>query len=612
MSQHLQHRLISTIALAAFVLASGAVMTGCKGGALNAQSVDGDEDTIIDDGDTGPIDGGGQTEPPVEEPPPIQPPDGPLAGRSPMRLLTRYEYDNTTSDLLGFATAQSIEFPSENLAEGFENNAWTHNVNPLLLRAYIEAAENLSARVVETPPSALAPCVGASVDTAACMDGLEAFQTRAFRRPLFEDELAITHDLYAATLEASGGEEALRAAVESILQAPQYLYRIELYEESDEQLPPQDGEMTAEDFELVGPYEMASRLSYFLWATTPDQELLDAAAAGDLNTPAKIEEQVTRMLDDPRAQGMVRQFHRQWLGLDGLDSIVKASARFPKWENPMREDMRVSVNAFIDYAYWEEGTLDAFLTSPVVFMTPTLATLYDQPVPADAGGVWKVTYPDEQRAGILTQPGLLGLLAYPDQGSPILRAVFIRERLLCQHLPPPPSDIQIQAPDPKPDATTREVFAELTKEKECAGCHMMINPLGFGFEGYDAVGRWRTVENGKPVDTSGELVSSPDSSINGPFAGAPELATKLAGSKTVEKCLTKKWFTFALGRPADDSDKASLERIQDQCHDSGQRFETLLKAIALSDSFRYRMKKSVAQAQFGDTSQQAQPTDGGQ
>ena len=536
--------------------------------------------------------------------PTVEIPAGPMAGRSPMRLLTRYEYDNTLSELFGRHFHQTSTFPSENLAAGFENNAWAHNVNPPLVRQYMEAAERVGALLWANPGQDLSSC-GTSGESAACLTQIEALLPRAYRRPVSQDETAIVRTAFARGQQRGGAQEAFASGIEAIVQAPQFLYRLELYEASPSDRAPADGGMTREEFELVGPYEMASRLSYFLWASMPDQALLDAASRGELSTTAQLEAQLDRMLEDARAREMVTQFHRQWLHTEKLDATVKDQGYYPGWRAPMSEDWRISLEAFIEHAFWDQGTLEALLTSETVFLTPALAQLYDEPVPADHGGVWAVQMPADQRSGLLTQPGLMAMLAYPNQSSPIARALFVRHKLLCQTLPDPPSNIEIKPPDPDPSLTTRETFAIHTEDTMCAGCHTLIDPLGFGFEGYDAVGRWRATENGKPIDVSGDLVSSPDKTINGPFEGVVDLTTRLATSEAVASCLASQWFTFALGRPSDESDAPSLERIHERWGAEGRRFTSLLRAIVLSDSFRYRRRREhqIMPGSFKDTTQ---------
>lgn len=531
---------------------------------------------------------------PQDMEPSVMVPDGPMAGRTAMRLLTRYEYDNTVSDLLSVVSTEARLFPPENTADGFENNAWIHKVNPTTLRYYMEASERLAETSYGQPPEELVACVGDAPDTTACKQGFSNFLVRAFRRPVFDDEIKIIHDLYDKFLAEEDAEQAFRVSLQGVLQAPQFLYRVELYEPTSELVDPLDGEMTSEDFEPVGSYEMASRLSFFFWGTMPDVTLMELAEQGTLNTPEVLSSQVNRLLADARSRRMVYQFHRQWLGLDKLDNISKDKTIYPKWDNAIRADMRASLNAFVEHAYWEEGSLDALMRSNAVYLTPALAELYGGVEPANSGGFWRAEMPVDERRGLITQPALLSMLAYANQSSPIARAIFVREKLFCQHLPPPPSSEDITPPDPDPTTTTREIFAIHTEDPTCAGCHTLIDPLGFGMEDFDGLGRYRTMENGKPVDSSGELVNSPDVNVNKTFEGAVGLAELIADSEVIASCLAEHWFTFAMGRHSDQSDQASFEHIEDRFKESGYRFNVLFESIVLSDSFRFRKKKAVA------------------
>lgn len=527
---------------------------------------------------------------------------GPMLGLTPMRLLTRYEYDNTVRDLFGVEGAYARQaFTTENLTNGFENNAWAHNVSTTLLRNHLSAAEAIATIVVRDHRDRLLPCTPEAGAERACVEqGLQALLPRAFRRPVLDEEITPFLDQLDASLAVRDLDRSLELVVRAVLSSPQFLYRVELLSTpsgemgAGEEMP---AAMSDARFERLGDYELASRLSYFLWGTMPDAALFEAAARGELRTREQIAAQIDRMLADDHARAQVRQFHRQWLGLDKLDSVVKDLSFFPAYTPDVNQDWRASINAFIDHAYWEEGTFKAFMTSPALFMTPTLAPLYGVTVPEGVeGGIFRVDAP-AQRAGILTQPALLAILAYPNQGSPISRGVFVREHIMCEPLPPPPNNIQITPPDPDPNATTREIFNIHTDDPQCAGCHLRIDPLGLGFERFDGIGAFRTVENGAMVDASGHIYASPSDEINVPFDGAQQLAEIFADSAHIKACMVSSWFQFAMGRPSDDSDAASLSEIQATFEASGGRFDALLKAIALSPAFRYRLQPDVAEAE---------------
>lgn len=535
------------------------------------------------------------TPPEVEErPQPVNCDDGaPMVNPSPGRLLTRVEYDNTVRDLLGIETTVAVEsFPPENRVGAFENNARAHVVNPLLLQQYMEASEGLADAAVAERLTELLPCSLEEEGEAACGAAfVEVFVRRAFRRPATDEELNIFLGLFETIHESKGFDEAVSLVIQATLQSPQFLYRLEL---SGEWREPEEGEAV-----LVDSYAMASRLSYFLWSSMPDDALLDVAAQGGLSTPEDIESQARRLLMDPRASASIRNFHRQWLGLDNLESLVKDAEVYPGYEGTMPEDWRVSVDAFIDHVFWdlEKPTVEALLTDPTMYLTPELAALYGIDM-GDVGpaALVEVKADPTQRAGLLTQPGVMAKLANPDQASPIRRGVFVREHVLCQELPEPPANIEIMPPDPNPNATTRERFAAHTAEQQCADCHVLIDPLGFGFENYDGVGRWRSEENGLFVDSSGEVVGSGESLLDGPFDGAVELSYKLADSELVQDCIAEQWFTYANGRLPAGRDACALDDVQERFRAAGGDIREMMVAVVLSDAFRYRVGQGVGES----------------
>jgi len=505
--------------------------------------------------------------------------DGPSAGPAPARLLTSYEYANTVRDLLGYSGDIADRFPAENEVHGFENNVDAHAASRLHVRKFMKAAETVSETVVDDHLSDLLPCDPERAGEVACgKQFVHRFLTRAFRRPPTDREIEKFVSFFENARDEFGFADGIEMTIQVALQSPQFLYRIN-----------SGGQEAAEgETRRLDDHEIASRLSYLLWASTPDAALLDAAADGELHTREQIERQARRMLEDPRAKNAVYQFHRQWLHLDDLDSTAKDAETFPRFDPSMTDDWKASIRQFVTDAYFgTTSTVETLLTSPKVYLTDTLATFYDrEPKPGD--GLDAHTFEGERRAGLLTQPALMGILANANQGSPIRRGVWVRERLLCQKLPPPPADANITPPDPDPNATTRERFAQHTEDPQCAGCHKLIDPIGFGFENYDGVGRFRARENGHPIDASGKLDNVRESSITGEFDGATELADRLARSDQVRDCLASQWFIYAMGRIPNDSESCVLHRVQQQFADSGGDLQELLVAIATSEAFRYR------------------------
>jgi hypothetical protein len=504
--------------------------------------------------------------------------DGPSVGMTGLRLLTGYEYDNTVLDLLGDATRPSLAFPPENQTTAFENSWIDHRASKDLVRVYMDTAEDVAGRAVSERMASLLPCDPLAVGEVECGHAfVDELLPRAFRRPAEPDERAAFVALFDGAHAQHGFSEAVSVVVQAALQSPQFLYRLE---------PVPDDALPGDVLPVVG-YEMASRLSYFLTASMPDDELFAAAADGGLSTREEVEAQARRLVASEGGRRTVREFHRQWLDLTGLASVSKDPAMFEGLPTDVGAAWQASVEQFAEHVLFDgAGTLEELMSSELAFLPPELAALYaDGPVDPVTGAVTLAG----ERAGVLTQPGLMALLAYPDQSSPVARGVFVRERLLCQHLPPPPNDVMIEPPDPDPDATTRERFAEHTSNPACAGCHMLIDPLGFGFEHYDAIGRWRTEENGLPVDASGTLANIGDTEQVGPYDGAVELADKLLASTDFQACVAHQWTTFALGREPNEADECAMEGIRQSLTDTGGDIRELLVAIATSDAFRFRV-----------------------
>jgi len=234
--------------------------------------------------------------------------------------------------------------------------------------------------------------------------------------------------------------------------------------------------------------------------------------------------------------------------------------------------------------FWEDGRLETLLTAPYSYLNQDLAHYYG--VSGPSGTAYeRAEFPANQRAGILTQGALLSALAKPNQTAPVLRGKFVREMLLCQQLSPPPPNIVITPPDVRPDATTRQRFTQHSKDPNCAVRHQLMDPLGFGFENYDAVGQFRATDQGFPVDASGQLINT---DVDGKFTGAVELAQKLATSAEVRQCLVKQWFRYAVGRAETDDDQCTLQNLGSEFDSAKHDMRELSVKIASSDAFRYR------------------------
>jgi hypothetical protein len=494
---------------------------------------------------------------------------------SPLALLTRAQYDNTILDLLGDSSQPSSTFPPENQVDGFRNDVSAHQASPLLVEKHLEAAEALAARAVANRLEVIAPC--ASKDTASCgRDFVRNFGLRAFRRPLSTAETQLFDDLFARSAAQLGYGAAVGLVLETMLQSPQFLYRVD----SLAAPTPETGAVA------LGPYELASRLSYFLGGSMPDAELFAAAAANQLGTDSEIKAQAERLLALPRAKEVVRAFHHQWLGLDKLPSVGRDTVGVAVDSAALGEDWLDSLDRFIDHVYWESGNLSELFSSKLVYVNSRMATLYGTPAALSPSDFAATSIAD--RAGLVTQPGLMALLAHSDQSAPVLRGVFVLERLMCVSVPPPPPNVANMPPDPDPSLTTRERFRVHTASEACAGCHALIDGVGFGFEAYDNVGRYRSTEAGVPLDVSGEVLPTGDAALDGPFNGAAELAARLGRSARVRDCLAGNWYRFALGRSPTAADECSLDEVRTRFSQSAGDLRSLLVGIASSVAFRYR------------------------
>lgn len=486
------------------------------------------------------------------------------------RLLTRSEYLRSVQDLLHTELDPTRNFPPEPVVAGFENDASSHQANPLLVEKHAEAAALLAADLLERGVDSVFNCQDDLRDAACAEAFIENFGRRVYRRPLSHAETASLLSLYERAAPSLGHDAALGAIVEVALQSPQFLYRVEapISQASGSTVP-------------LGPYEMASRLSYFLWGTTPDDTLLDAAASDKLRTPEQVGVQARRLVENERAMERAHEFHEQWLGLSRFSSMVARDDAPDGATDAWRE----STLRFIDTVLWgETPTIENLFTSSLFYYDDTLANLYGQPSP---GGWASIENPGE-RHGLLTQPGLMALFAHADQSSPIQRGVFLRENILCEEVRSPPPSIDTNPPDPDPNLTTRERFAVHTENPACGNCHRLIDPLGFGFENYDHLGRFRADENGLRIDASGDIVDVTEDEIEGPFSGPKEMSDRIAESETVLSCLARKWFTFAMGRSHNEGDRCSIDNAVAASVSQDGNLQELLVALTKSPAFRHR------------------------
>lgn len=499
------------------------------------------------------------------------------AGPVSMRLLTRSEYENTVRDLLGVGPDPAALFPSESQAEtGF---AKVQKVDQLNVAAYQDAALDLSAQVAGNLSSVLG-CDPSSGDEAACIRAfLEAFGRRAYRRPLSETEtaehLAFYQDVLRSELALSV-PEAAEMLIAALLQSPYFLYRWEL-----------GSKPAAIEGAVVklNPHHLASRLSYFLWASMPDAELFAAADTDALQDEVQVEAQVRRMLADPKAERTVAVFHEQWLGLSSLSKLGKSGGLYPAWDAELGTAMAEEVRRFTtEILLRGDGRFMTLMTSRASFVNEPLAQLYGIPGVTGSDFVSR-ELPAAERSGLLTLAGFLTAHSGEVEGSPIFRGKFVRERFLCDPMSPPPANIP-DLPAPDPNLRKRERYEEHSKVSPCSSCHLRMDYIGFAFDHFDAIGAFHALDGQFPIDATG-IVSGLDGA-NPTFDGPQELIALLTTSPQVRACVTKEWFRYTFARREVDADRASLDAAYAAFEGADYNVRELLVAFAKTRSFRYR------------------------
>jgi hypothetical protein len=503
-----------------------------------------------------------------------------------LRRLTHSQYNNTVRDLLGDFSRPADRFPPEDFVNGFKNQLRTQGMPPLLAEAYSTAAEKLALNAFRTGDvNHLVPCTPSSARDAKCRDQfLRAFGLRAFRRPLTDVEAGRYADLFSAQA-AKGGQflEGARAVVEAMLQSPKFLFHVENVGSGQ-----------------VRDYAVASRLAYFLWDTMPDRKLLDAAANGELRTPEGVERIARTMLDQPLARQAADEFFGEWLRFDRALGSVKDRRRYPEFTPELAAMMVQETRMLVGHLVWNDGNFMDVFTANYGFLNADLASLYG--VPAPSGEFELVKFPPaSHRAGLLGQASFLSSNAGPVETSPTARGIFIREQLLCQHIPNPPPGVNTQVPEPTPDRplARRQRMQSHVDNPTCASCHRLMDPIGFGLENYDALGRWRAAEvlefegsgSGRnktppqtvelPIDNTGEIAGL----ANSAFSDPTEIGRLLAGSRGCQECVVKQVFRYAFGRMETGADRDTIRAALNKFRDTGFKFKELLVALVRAPQF---------------------------
>ncbi|WP_255216363.1 DUF1592 domain-containing protein [Pseudenhygromyxa sp. WMMC2535] len=496
-------------------------------------------------------------------------------GPAPLRRLTGSQYNNTVRDLFVGAEIPEQTILVDPLVAGYENNAEAQTPSALLIEQYQRAAVAVTAAAMVTPEAWL-PCTDdGGADPQGCGHQLIAdFGRRAFRRPLDAALQATYEGFFDEQLAAEDFRIAAQLTLQAMLQSPQFIYFLE------------SGASSGSDVLTLDDYSMATRLSYFLWDTMPDAELFAAAEAGELTSEAGLLAQTERLLADPRARAATVNFFRQWFDLDSIEQIDLDVATYPSFTPELNASMREELERFVEWVVFDsEGSYAQLLTSDQTWVNPELAAIYGVAAP---GEDWALVDLDaSQRAGVLTTTGFLSSRAHAVNPSPVQRGVFVLEHLLCQPPPSPPGNVSTEVPEDEPSEpkTNRERYQAHTTDPLCQGCHQNIDGIGFGFEHYDSLGAWRDLDNGFPVDASGELFGS---DVDGPFDGAVELAERLAVSEVAQRCAVNNYLRWALGRSPTLDDLCFEADIDAAFIESEGDLQTLVLEIVLSEAFRTR------------------------
>jgi hypothetical protein len=496
-------------------------------------------------------------------------------GAAPLRRLTRFEYGRTLADLLGADPSVAGELPPDEKSLGYDGMADTYSVSTLHAAKYLEVAERAAATLVSDVSrlSAFAGCDPTSAED--CVEPfVRAFGRRAYRRTLSEDEVSAMLALNAATATPAASD-GVSAVVAAMLQSPQFVYRAE---------PAAPGDAFGA--------ALATRLAYLITASAPDDELLDAAESGALDTNEGLLAETDRLLATTRAREAFSHFMLEWWELEGTGSVQKDQALYRTWNEQIQRRLPLETQAFLDAAWAATPSLAVFFGASYTYVDSTLATFYGLAAPSGSSFT-RIELEPTRAAGLLTQGAFLALHAKPNQTSPIHRGKFVRERLFCDQLEPPPPDIVVAPPTVDPRLSSRERFAQHTEDPSCAGCHALMDPIGFAFENYDAVGRWRDTDSSKPVDATGRLDGT---DVDGELDGVPSLAKKLLESEQVRSCVARQWFRYAFGRDATTAaDTCTVTALGAELGRSKGNLRAVMRATVEQELFRAQRPAEVSQ-----------------
>jgi hypothetical protein len=525
-------------------------------------------------------------------------PGSPTVAWSPLRRISRVEYDNMVRDLLGDTTQPATNFvPESPMANGvyFETNTYT-SVSTLVAQQYQQAAETLAQTAVAsaTTLAAILPCQ--TQDDACAQQFIASFANKAFRGQFDSTESSQLFQVYSDVKAQFDFPTGIQAIITAVLESPRFLYVFEF------------GQGTATgDAIALSPYEVAARLSLFLWRSVPDDTLMQAAAAGQLATAAQVQAQAVRMLADTKAIDAIQDFTMQFLQLQGTPTLGKDSQFTwgPVTGTEMQDETLTNVSQLV---LAENGGLVELLTSPYSYVNSELASFYDTGIGSgttvtvndSALSSAQTTYvrtdlSSSNRAGILTNGAVMATQAHTSLPSSVLRGKLVREELLCDQLPPPPPGIPPPATSVPEGGTTRSISAAHENMPTCLPCHQFLDPIGFGFGHFDATGAYQATDaNGvtsgtfPPIDATGQIIAKSPGEFATTFNGATDLVTQLAAAAEVQQCFVIQELRYALSRIETTDDACSAQQAFAAFSASQLNIQKLLVALTGSDAFRYR------------------------
>jgi hypothetical protein len=484
------------------------------------------------------------------------------------RLLTPSQYDNTVTDLVKLDGDPAKDF----------GGGVATQLDDLGVELRANAAADIAHQAVLSMAN-WSPCVSPPADAAACEQQIiDKIGPQVYRHPLAADERVELQTLFDAGVQEQDFATGVEWFLSGVLQSPDFLYQL-----SKLQTAEVSGKLVA-----IPPYELASRLSYFIWDSMPDDALYAAASSSALADSAGLRSQLDRMLKDPRFLRGVSGFYTSWLNLGGFREVARDD---PAFTTDIASSLRTSLlmSATELYRGMTPPNVASLFSGTSYYLNGALRSFYG--LPGTDTTFSPTDMPSEERRGILTHPGLMALLARPDQSNPISRGLFIRRTILCQSLPPPPAGVVIPPlPPVAAGLSTRDRLDQHTKSALCASCHDLIDPPGFALENFDQVGRHRTADSGKATDTSGTMSGAGD--LDGVFATGGDLLSRIAQSQDVKACFAQKYFEYAVSRLVADEDACSLAALQKDFVPSGDLL-ALVMSIANTDSFRFRLSEGT-------------------